>query len=501
MEHSEETSTTARDIAAILFRHSRKATLAAAATFAVVVLWTFGTSKRFTSEMSLLVQNGRANDVITPGSGSTLSASQVTEEELNSQVAVLTSSDLLDDIVDPGWSSRNQKDISQAELTAHNKKIESLSSRLDISATRSSHVINVKLVANDPRTARDSLQALWQQALKKQSNLNRPAGSTQFFKEQADRSLADLERARAELATFQQEHGFVSLDAKETNLSQRLADLDAKLRENEVLREDITRRIKAGQVQLANTKERIPTAIKNGSSAGTIDNLTPLLVTLQNEQIKKSTGYKANDPEIKELNQQIEATRKAIEEATIRNRTESSEDINPIWQQTMKDLNFNVIQLGGLNAANQQLQVQIKDLEKDLSSSENLSGNFSNLQHKVTETENQYNLLVQKRDAAKMSDLMDQQHWLNLAIIQSPTLSFIPSHPRPLRDLFLGLITSLFMAIVVVFAAETLRGTVATPREVESVSQYPVLATIPFNGNLMPTQKRAQVELALTESI
>ena len=34
-----------------------------------------------------------------------------------------------------------------------------------------------------------------------------------------------------------------------------------------------------------------------------------------------------------------------------------------------------------------------------------------------------------------MGDLMDQQKWMNVAVIESPTLPLSPSHPKPVRDL------------------------------------------------------------------
>ena len=89
--------------------------------------------------------------IVTSGQGgNTAAPNDVTEEQLNSEVAVLNSNDLLDEVVDRDWRSRPQTSISHAELVAHQNAIRGLRSRLDVSPIRSSHAISVKMVATTP---------------------------------------------------------------------------------------------------------------------------------------------------------------------------------------------------------------------------------------------------------------------------------------------------------------------------------------------------------------
>ena len=63
---------------------------------------------------------------------------------------------------------------------------------------------------------------------------------------------------------------------------------------------------------------------------------------------------------------------------------------------------------------------------------------------------------------------------------ESPTSSFRPVSPKPLLNAALGLLTALFLAGGAVYFAEFLRTAIATPRELEVISRYPVLATVPY---------------------
>jgi uncharacterized protein involved in exopolysaccharide biosynthesis len=108
------------DFVQALFRQRWKFLLVVLFVFGLALSWTYGTPKRFTSEMVILVQNARGNEVVTSAqTGNTAAANDVTEEQLNSEVAVLNSNDILDEVVDPTWGKRSQESISQAELLAH----------------------------------------------------------------------------------------------------------------------------------------------------------------------------------------------------------------------------------------------------------------------------------------------------------------------------------------------------------------------------------------------
>ena len=62
---------------------------------------------------------------------------------------------------------------------------------------------------------------------------------------------------------------------------------------------------------------------------------------------------------------------------------------------------------------------------------------------------------------------------------EQPTLSYEPERPKPLLYGALGLVSAVFLGMCAVYFAETSRSTIATPRELDAVSRYPVLATVP----------------------
>jgi hypothetical protein len=71
-----------------------------------------------------------------------------------------------------------------------------------------------------------------------------------------------------------------------------------------------------------------------------------------------------------------------------------------------------------------------------------------------------------------------------VAVAEAPTVQRLPVRPNRPLVLALGLFLAFFISIAVVFAAELVRDTVHTPRELELVAGVPVIATIPVETNL-----------------
>jgi len=103
---------------------------------------------------------------------------------------------------------------------------------------------------------------------------------------------------------------------------------------------------------------------------------------------------------------------------------------------------------------------------------------------KADELKANYQLYVEKRDQAQMEDAMDEQNLTNVAVAEQPTVSYVQERPRVLVNMFLGAVTALFLGFCAVYFADTNRETIATPRELDQVSRYPVLATLPRTAAL-----------------
>ena len=118
-------------------------------------------------------------------------------------------------------------------------------------------------------------------------------------------------------------------------------------------------------------------------------------------------------------------------------------------------------------------------LRKQLARLQSLDVPFNALEEKADQARSNFELFAQKRDQAQIEDAMDERKLVNIAVAETPTSAFSPTSPKPRLNAALGLLTALFLAAGAVYLAESSRTTIASARELESFSRYPVLATAP----------------------
>ena len=91
------------EIGSILSRRKWQILIMFVVIVAVVAVATFRMPKQYESHMKILVKNDRANMVVGPGVNAQLSQpGEISETELNTEIELLNSSDLLQQVVTAG---------------------------------------------------------------------------------------------------------------------------------------------------------------------------------------------------------------------------------------------------------------------------------------------------------------------------------------------------------------------------------------------------------------
>jgi protein tyrosine kinase modulator len=449
----------------------------------VVVLTLLATvvkHRQYSSEMKFLVQNNRGNVVITPEKTSSPNGvADVTETQVNSELEILHSHDVLDPVADPDWAALPEKDRTPAAVRQHEKLINAFERRLSTDIVRKTNVIIVRMVADTPKGAQQDLERVAASYIGEHRKLQRPSGASDFFKSEAERTRAEWDQASQKLVEFQQAHQLVSLPERESFVNEEVADherdllaTDASLRELDAQMAEITKRLQELPMRQATVERTLP-------NQQSVEHLTTLLVDLENRRTALLTNFKASDRTVQELDHQIATTKAALAGVSQTTAHEQSTDVDPAWQQL--HTSYIQAQINRRQAAVHRASVvsELASLRQGLSGTQGLTVQFNNLEARANQAKQNYELYAQKRDQAQIEDAMDEQKLINVAVAQKPTLSYIPVSPKPLSTLALGLVTSLFLGLCVVYLAESGRTTFATPRELDSISRYPVLATMP----------------------
>jgi uncharacterized protein involved in exopolysaccharide biosynthesis len=469
-----------RTVVEALCRHFKIFSFAVFAIIVITAVGTFIARKQYLSQMKFIVQNARENIAVSPARTTPSNTNtDVTEEQVNSELEILRSHDVIDPVADPAWTKLSAQQRTPAAVQQHEKLITSFEKRLGTDIVRRTNVINVSLSGDSPEQAQNQLQALAASYIAEHRRLQRPEGASEFFAAEADRTRKAWNDATEQLVKFQQEHQILSvadsssfLDDQIHETEEQLFDTNASLREADAQVSETSRRLQA-------LPPRQVTQEKSSPNQLSAQQLATLAVELQNKRIALAANYKPTDRLIQELDQQIATVQAALHEEKTVPTHEQTTDVDPAWQQLHNNYVQDQITRQGLNQRRASLNTRLDTLKHSLGDLQNVTAQFNNLQAQANELKENYELYLQKRDQAQIEDAMDEHKLLNVAVAQQPTLSFLPVHPRPKLNLALGALTALFLGVCVVYFAETSRRTIATPRELESLSRYPVLATVP----------------------
>ncbi|WP_263382470.1 GumC family protein [Granulicella arctica] len=487
--NSNTSSTTSRAVFESLFRYKSRLVNTLAIVMGLVVLYVLFAPRQYRSEMNILVRNARPDYQITPErTNGSIPQSDVTEERINSEIEVLRSRDVADRVVDPTWSSSTTNSRTAAQIKQHEKAVTKLTKHLSIELLRKSDVIHVAYDTGDPQVATRTVEKLLEAFLLKQHELERSSGASSFFSGEQDRYKQELDSAERELAAYQQGHKIVSLPDKEAALEQQIVDLEQQLRTTEVQIGELSNRLTSGKQQLLGLQQREITQQKSVPNILAMEQLGTMLATYRNQRTTLLTKFLPTDRLVQEVDQQIANTSEALRVATEVNASEKSTDVNPVWQQLNTAASQNSIELSAAQARRSDQANQLGQLQAQLIAAEASTVDFNTLQAKVTELQGNYQLYTQKRNEAQIANAMDQQQLVNVAIAERPTFSATPSNPKIASTLAMGAFASLFCAVCVVFFSEMGRDTIASPSELESISAFPVLASVPFiEGSPLPT--------------
>lgn len=460
--------------------------------------------KQFKSEMQLLLQGSRTNAVISADRSAPTPVQDVTEQQINSEIEVLQSEDVVGSVVDPQWNLAPQGTRSKAEVEAHESKIADFQKHLTVEASNKSNVITVTFKAGTPELASSMLNKLAVAYLAHRREINRPKGTSAFFAEETKRYKDVWDKASADMVDFQRQNGLVSVPDVEEALDQQIITTQNELRAAQTSLGESEQRVEASARLAAQVPERQPTQQRLSPNQGAIQQIQSVLLQLRNRRTELLTRFQPTDRLVTEIDKQIADSTQALARVEQARDKDDTTDVNPAWQQVRTGEVQAIVDKRAAQSRIASLQGDLAGLQAKLSQIQPLSLKFNELQERVDQARNNFEIFSQKRDQSNIEDSMDEHRLVNVAVVENPTISYQQIAPRPVLYMFLGTITALFLASSAAYLMESLRSTIATRRELALVSRYPVLATVPHepeavdigtDGLLAPTISAEQGSL------
>jgi uncharacterized protein involved in exopolysaccharide biosynthesis len=480
---TEQRSFSARDFMAVVFRHKRAVTRCFAGFLLGTILAIIFLPPLYKSSTKFLVEHERMDPVASPGQGAQqMVRAPVTEEELNSEVELLKSEDVLRQVVLAN-GLQNRKSLSYYIFgtpdEAHRiaKAVNKLAGNLTIEAIKKSNLIDVHWYSTDAHLAANVLTSLDDAYLKKNVAVHHPPGQFEFFDQGTDKYQKDLADAEAQMKAFTEQEGGVSPQVT-TNLTlAKLNEFQASLQQTRAEMASTEERIRDLERQAGITPERLTTEQKQADDAQVLQGLKNTLMTLELKRTELLTKYQPSYPLVQEVDKQLAQTRASIATEDAKPVREETTDRNPTYAWINGELAKAKADYAGFQAravATQSIVDQYQKKSRELDQKGIIEGD---LIRNIKATEENYLLYLRKREEARMEDAMNNTRILSVAIAEQPMVPTLPAI-GPVLMFAAGLLLAIIFSIGLAFAMEYFDPSFRTPSEVMDELKIPVLATV-----------------------
>lgn len=484
---SQSLSVTVRDIVAVFFRHKRIMALCFAGIFLGALLSALILPPSYRAETKMLVKKERVDPVVSPEQTAPMVLKDsVSEEELNSEVELMGSEDVLRKVVlecglDQRKSLLARLGFPQSQETRTAKAIRRLKSDLSVEAVKKSNLISVSYESQDPKLAAKVLDTLNAAYIQKHLEVHHPSGQAQFFEQETERyrqALADTETA---LKDFDTQLGGVAPQASRDLALQKLADFRSDLHTTQAQIKETETRITNLQKQQGSTDARLTTQMRKGDDPQVLQQLKGTLVTLELKRTELLTKFQPTYPLVVEVDKQIADTKATLAKEEATPLHEETTDQNPTYGWINSELAKAKADLSGLQAKEVATQAIVTQYETNAKQLDEKGITQQDLLRTQKANEENYLLYLKKGEEARIADALDQSNILNVAVMQAPSVPALPSR-SPLLLGIVGLVLATVVSLGVGFGLDYMDQSFRTPSEVVGELGIPVLAAVPHHA-------------------
>jgi uncharacterized protein involved in exopolysaccharide biosynthesis len=471
---------TPREIGAVIVR--QRWVIAVTIVLVGLAMWLCGIwQPTYVAHMKLLVVRQRVDAVISPEATSPViwGGDQVSEEDLNSEVELIKSADLLRAVV---VATGLQHDAANGAQSTPDRAIAAaafqLGKHLKVEAIRKTNMISVQYENKDPQLASKVLTALAEAYTEKHKEVHRPSGEFKFYDQQAQQYKQALVAIQQKLLQFNQQNGVVSPGAERDLDVQRVNDFGATARQAFQAVQEGNERIEVLRNELASMQKETVSAERTSSNESLLGQLKQTLSTLQLKRTEMLGRYEPTYRPIQDLDAQIAQLQRAIANETNSPLHEETKQANPVYlwaQQELARTQAEVATMKTRAIAATGIAADYRGQAQGLNQQSVLQEDL--LREEKRQEEN-YLLYMHKREEARSSDALDSRGIFNVAIAEHPVTPSFPLRTAQYAT-WMTLLLCLTFGASTAFVADVMAPSLRTPQEVTRYLDAPVLACLP----------------------
>ncbi|MEN8134259.1 MAG: GumC family protein [Thermodesulfobacteriota bacterium] len=512
--HVTAANSSLRDILIVLFRRKKEFLLFSGAIFLSVLFFTHLSPEIYQSEAKVLIRVGRESLSLDPTiDGPTIPLSQSRESEVNSELAIIKSRLLAEQVVDSitpaaflaGGEPESDSDASPNFLRTavaivkkalksggyisgkdedqlfdplREKAIAKMINNLKVAAGQKSNVIIVSFEAPTPQFGREVLNTFLTLYQDHHIQVHSAHAPPQFFQDQVDNLFVKLQEKENALETFRTTHNIASIAIQKETLFAQISRVKSEIAE-------INSQIAASKAHNDSLEQGLQSRSREvelgrvaGKKSSTSDTIEARLFDFRIKEADLSARYPDNHRELMEVREQIRLAESAL--SSEKQSDEVRTGIDPTYQAMQLALETGRAQLQAQIARRKKLEEGLKTPKTELAALIKNEPTEARMNRDVSLLEEEYLRYRQDVQRTNISRALDLGKISNLSIIQPPTMPLKPIKPKKALNLGLGFFLALFGGITLAFFLEYHDDSLKTNEDVAKHLGLPVLASVPF---------------------
>jgi uncharacterized protein involved in exopolysaccharide biosynthesis len=490
----------------IAYRRRRVALIAGLTLFGVIAFGTLLLSPVYVSDCQILVQDNRAELLVSPGlqenapqSPSAVS-NPVNEQDLNSERELITSLYLVKlviaDMPIPASYKRTTgitmsmiKGLARLPLTGYAAlhDIPHLSAKdawaldiarnLDASVIKRSNIIEVEFHSHDRRWSKDFLDRLMSKYLEFHAHLSHDPQAQQFFEVQTKLLKDRLEASDDTLRDFQLKTGIGNLDQQKSMLITRISELQNEAAKTGAQMSGSQQQIATLGSELNATPERIQKESRSVQNMA-LQQLKPEVMQLRAERAELLTRYQPSSERIKQIDAKLRSEEGILDRENHLEVNEQTTDVNPVWTTIQTDLKQAGGNVASQKAVHDELAKATEAANQQLASLVTNGVEFQRMQRQVTADQDAYVSYVRKTEEARASEALNSNKILNVSVAEPPIEPIQPAFPSVQFNLAVGLFLALAFALATAYWAEERDPRIYSAAVVNDIARLPIVAVV-----------------------
>jgi uncharacterized protein involved in exopolysaccharide biosynthesis len=496
-----DSSVSARDIVRVIFRQKWAILGLYAAIVTGVGAYCFFWPPSYEAHQRFLLRVDRDDPIVTTDQEPvvrTISRQRVTEEDLNSEVAVMTSEPVIrKTILDTDLDKQPTHWLVRA-ITApfdamenfyndfHGKPsgdavsitMDRLLRKMTVEPEKRSAVLQVGLRWGDPAMALRLMTRLSENYLNHHLALHRSPDTVSFFREQVEHKRAELADVEAQIARIRPGANIAAISIERELLVRQATEAEAEWRRARAAEAEAAARVKSQSEQLRNLPERVITDERSSVNQNAIGTLRAHVLELQLKRTAILQKYQPTHALVKQAEDELAQAEAMLQKELHAATYEKTTSVNIVAQNLEKEYRVSQSQLSSSAALTSSLEKNAAEWRTRAQSLKLDAVTLEHLERNRKAAEESLAIYLRRLEEARAQEAMSHVRIVNVVPVEAPGVDFSPVQPnvKLLMKLALGL--GLILALGFGFLREIIDPRVRSVVDIEKSLGVPLLATV-----------------------